>query len=70
MVTLTIAAPATPGVITNSATVTSSSSDSNAANNASSVAVIVSAGIPALHPEILALLAIAFAALGFFALRR
>jgi uncharacterized repeat protein (TIGR01451 family) len=70
IVTLTIAAPATPGVITNSATVTSSSSDSNAANNTSSAAVIVSTGIPALHPEILALLAIAFAALGFFALRK
>lgn len=48
----------------------SSSSDLNAANNTSSVAVIVSAAIPALHPEILALLAFAFAALGFFALRR
>ena len=67
-ITLTITAPAAPGTFTNTATV-SSSNDTNATNNTSSSMVTVSSGIPALSPEMLALLALVLAALGVLAVK-
>jgi hypothetical protein len=58
------------GSIGNTATVTTSTPDSNPDNNSDAVVVVTGAPIPTLSAPMLALLALALAALGMAALRR
>ena len=66
-VTLIVTAPATPASVINTATVSSTTADPNSANNSATTTVSVVAGIPALEPFVLLLLALALAAAGLFA---
>jgi uncharacterized repeat protein (TIGR01451 family) len=67
-IALTVTLPLTTGPVSNTATVTTSSSDTNPANNASTstFAVVSAARIPAASPIILMLLALALGVIGFF----
>jgi Mrp family chromosome partitioning ATPase len=58
------------GSLSNTATVTTSTPDSNPDNNSDAVVVVTGAPIPTLSAPMLALLALALAALGLSVLRR
>lgn len=70
-ISLTITLPSTAGPVSNTATVTTSSTDSNPGNNSSTsvITVVASSNIPATSPKVLLLLALALAMAGFIALR-
>jgi uncharacterized repeat protein (TIGR01451 family) len=67
-ITVTVVSPA--GAITNTATVDSTTPDSNPDNDSSTRVVVGGSTIPTLSSEMLALLAVLLAALGVLALRR
>jgi uncharacterized repeat protein (TIGR01451 family) len=67
-ITVTVVSPA--GAITNTATVDSSTPDSNPNNDSATRVVVGGSTIPTLSSEMLALLAVLLAALGVLALRR
>ncbi|HEV7428397.1 MAG TPA: hypothetical protein VGQ46_18730 [Thermoanaerobaculia bacterium] len=70
-IALTITLPSVPGTVVNTATVSTTSPDPNAANNSSTstITVIPAANIPAISPMLLLLLAIALAMAGFIVQR-
>ncbi|MDQ6800599.1 MAG: DUF11 domain-containing protein [Acidobacteriota bacterium] len=65
-ITLIVTAPSTTGLVINSASVASTSSDPASANNTSTTSVAVVSNIPVLSPLLLALLALVFAAIGLY----
>jgi len=70
-IALTVTLPAAPGPVANTAVVSTTSPDGNAANNSSTsnITVVASASIPAISPMMLLLLAIALAMAGFIVKR-
>ncbi|MCU1230586.1 MAG: Extracellular nuclease, partial [Acidobacteria bacterium] len=68
-IAITVQAPATPGPVSNTATVTTTSNDPNAGNNSSTTSFNVVAPIPAMSPFALLLTAIALALGGAIALK-
>jgi uncharacterized repeat protein (TIGR01451 family) len=70
-ISLVLTLPATPGPLSNTASVTSSNPDTNPANNSSTpmVSVIAAAAIPAVSPLVLLLLALTMTLLGVTRLR-
>jgi uncharacterized repeat protein (TIGR01451 family) len=68
-IAITVQAPATPGLVSNTATVTTTSNDPNAGNNSSTTSFNVVAPIPAMSPFALLLTAIALALGGAIALK-
>jgi uncharacterized repeat protein (TIGR01451 family) len=69
-VTIAVTVQVSSGAIANTATVDTSTPDSNPNNDSDTRVVVGGATIPTLSPEMLALLAVLLAALGVFALRR
>jgi uncharacterized repeat protein (TIGR01451 family) len=70
-IALTVTLPSTPGPVSNTAIVSTTSPDPNAANNSSTstITVIPAANIPAISPMMLLLLAITLAMAGFIVKR-
>jgi large repetitive protein len=69
-VTIAVTVVAPSGAIANTATVDTSTPDSNPNNDSATRVVVGGSTIPTLSPEMLALLAVLLAALGLLALRR
>jgi uncharacterized repeat protein (TIGR01451 family) len=69
-VTIAVTVVAPSGAIANTATVDSSTPDSNPNNDSDTRVVVGGSTIPTLSPEMLTLLAVLLAALGVLALRR
>ncbi|HEV7487847.1 MAG TPA: DUF11 domain-containing protein [Thermoanaerobaculia bacterium] len=70
-IALAVTLPSAPGPVANTAVVSTTSPDGNAANNSSTsnITVVASASIPAISPMMLLLLAIALAMAGFIVKR-
>jgi uncharacterized repeat protein (TIGR01451 family) len=70
-IALTVTLPSAPGPVANTAVVSTTSPDGNAANNSSTsnITVVPSANIPAISPMMLLLLALALAMAGFIVQR-
>jgi uncharacterized repeat protein (TIGR01451 family) len=68
--TIQVQVTAAFGQLVNTATVTTSSDDTNPDNNASTATILVGGAIPTLSPKMLSLLAAALAAMAIFLLRR